>query len=135
MIILDLNMPVLNGLQTCERLRKLSGYENTPVIVLTGYDDLGAQKAALRVGATAFLTKPFQPIQMLDMLSRYLTLRPGLLASVQRDAESVRRDAERAMSVSKLATQATNQTSRRPGNASEPNEFIRARRLLTVLRG
>ena len=127
MIILDLNMPVLNGLQTCERLRKLPGYEDTPVIVLTGHDDLGAQKAALRVGVTAFLTKPFQPIQMLDMLSRHLPIRPGLLASV-------RRDAERAISISKLAPQALNSGHHRASAAPEPSEFIRARRLLTVLR-
>jgi CheY-like chemotaxis protein len=128
MIILDLNMPVLNGLQTCERLRQLPGYETKPVIVLTGHDDLAAQKAALRVGATAFLTKPFQPIQMLDTLSRHLVIKPGLLAAV-------RRDAERATSISRLRPQGTNPPEPRGNTPAEHNEFIRAKRLLTVLRG
>src|ERR1700693_4100274 len=61
LVLLDLNMPRLNGFVTCEKLRLLPGYETTPIVVLSAHDGDRERHAAARVGATLFLSKPFQP--------------------------------------------------------------------------
>lgn len=56
--IIDLNMPVADGITVIETLRKGTQNATIPVIVITGYDDADAVKHAYRAGATSFLTKP-----------------------------------------------------------------------------
>lgn len=72
LLLLDLHMPKLNGLDTCERLRALPGYATTPIVVLTGHGGQRAQDAAAAVGATMFLTKPFRPSGLLRALAHLL---------------------------------------------------------------
>lgn len=58
LIILDLNMPLLNGFETLKLLRANPVYHPLPVIVLTTSDQLDDQEKALALGADGFLTKP-----------------------------------------------------------------------------
>ncbi len=82
LILLDLNMPRLNGLLTCERLRGLPGYAGTPIAILTAYDNVDARSAASRVGSTLFIAKPFQPTVLLATLAPYLaSVRPRTAAA------------------------------------------------------
>jgi len=71
LIILDLQMPRLNGLCTCEQIRVLPGYARVPILILTVYDGWDTREAARRAGATAFFVKPFKPA---DLLRGILTL-------------------------------------------------------------
>ena len=59
-IVLDAMMPVLNGFQTCARLRSMPGFESTPVLMLTGLDDESSINHAYQVGATDFFVKSNQ---------------------------------------------------------------------------
>lgn len=77
LFVLDLDMPKLNGLLTCKRLRALPGHESTPIAILTGHDGENARNAATRVGATLFLAKPFQPAALLASLSPFLGIDTG----------------------------------------------------------
>lgn len=61
LMILDLNMPEMHGLEVLRFLRGQPAYQLLPVIVLTTRGDEGGRTAALAAGATLFLTKPFQP--------------------------------------------------------------------------
>src|SRR5688572_19523686 len=61
LIILDLNMPDMHGLELLDFLRKHEAFRSTPVIVLTTRGDQESRSAALAAGATAYLTKPFTP--------------------------------------------------------------------------
>jgi two-component system chemotaxis response regulator CheY len=74
LVLLDLNMPRLNGFLACEQLRRLPGYENTPIVILSAHDGERERDAAARVGMTLFLTKPFQPAVLLQSLSPYLDM-------------------------------------------------------------
>lgn len=74
LVMLDVAMPRLNGLQTCEAIRALPGYADVPIVMLTGYDDAPTRQAAQRLGANDFITKPFRPYQLLARLSTYLDL-------------------------------------------------------------
>ena len=60
-IILDLNMPGLNGFTVCERLRKEPATRAIPIIFLTADSADQSRAQALKLGADAYLTKPFSP--------------------------------------------------------------------------
>ena len=57
-ILLDVIMPKLDGYDTCRAIRKLNGGENTPILMVTGLDDIEAIHCAFDSGATDFITKP-----------------------------------------------------------------------------
>ena len=61
MMILDLNMPDMHGLDVLRFVRSHGGYRDLPVIVLTTRGDALSRDAALDAGATIYLTKPFTP--------------------------------------------------------------------------
>lgn len=61
LIVLDLNMPDMHGLEVLKFVRTHASYRDIPVIVLTTRDDEASRTAALGAGATAYLTKPFGP--------------------------------------------------------------------------
>jgi two-component system chemotaxis response regulator CheY len=70
LVILDYKMPRLDGLTTCSEIRALDGYADVPVLILTAFDDAAIRDRAELAGATAFIAKPFTPIDLLRMISR-----------------------------------------------------------------
>ncbi|MBN8493897.1 MAG: EAL domain-containing protein [Burkholderiales bacterium] len=60
LIVLDAMMPGLDGFATCQRLRTMHGYENVPVLMLTGLDDDASITRAYQAGATDFFVKANQ---------------------------------------------------------------------------
>lgn len=61
LIILDLNMPDMHGLEVVKFARQHHHYRATPIIVLTTRGDAASREEALAVGASAYMTKPFLP--------------------------------------------------------------------------
>ena len=59
-IVLDAIMPGLDGFQTCRQLRMLPGFENVPVLMLTGLEDDASITRAYEAGATDFFVKATQ---------------------------------------------------------------------------
>ena len=57
-VLLDVNLPKADGFSVCSRIRQLPGGANTPVMMMTGADDVDAIHSAYEVGATDFITKP-----------------------------------------------------------------------------
>lgn len=74
LIITDLNMPVMNGFEFLQELRKLPVTQRTPVLMLTTEtkDELKQQGKAL--GLTGWIVKPFNPAQLKQAISRVLRL-------------------------------------------------------------
>ena len=58
LVILDLVMPGMGGLEVCERMRRLAGVERLKIVVLTGFSGAGNSERSLLSGADLFLTKP-----------------------------------------------------------------------------
>ena len=59
LIVIDLNMPVLDGLETIKSYRELEGDgDHTPIVAITAYDVYGMEEAALETGSNVYLTKP-----------------------------------------------------------------------------
>ena len=57
-VLLDVNLPKADGFTVCSRIRQLPQGANTPVMMMTGADDVDAIHSAYEVGATDFITKP-----------------------------------------------------------------------------
>ena len=65
LMVLDLNMPDMHGLEVLGFVRANQRFQQLPVIVLTTRDDEPSRAAALAAGATVYLTKPFKPQALL----------------------------------------------------------------------
>lgn len=81
LVMVDVNMPGLNGYQICERIKQNEETKNTPVILLVGSFEPFDEEKAQSVGADAYLTKPFQSIRQLvtkvsELLSDQESIRP-----------------------------------------------------------
>ena len=59
LLVVDLNMPILDGLETIRSFRKLEGEgDHTPIVAITAYDVYGMEEAAKEIGSNVYLTKP-----------------------------------------------------------------------------
>ena len=85
-VLLDVQMPNLDGFQTCAKLRRLERGAHIPVFMITGRDDLEAINRAYEVGATDFVTKPVNWV-ILKQRIRHM-LRAKRAAEAQREAEA-----------------------------------------------
>jgi two-component system chemotaxis response regulator CheY len=61
LVVLDLNMPDVHGLEVLRFVRSHDRFRELPVVVLTTRGDEESRRTALGEGATRYLTKPFQP--------------------------------------------------------------------------
>ena len=67
-IFLDYDMPRLNGVETCRRLRSDPVTADATIIMLTGMSEGPAHERAVDAGADLFLTKPFSPLRLLRLV-------------------------------------------------------------------
>ncbi len=74
LIVLDLNMPDMHGLDVLKFVRTQSAFATLPVAVLTTRGDEASRQAAMATGATLFLTKPFSPNELARDIGRLLGL-------------------------------------------------------------
>lgn len=72
MILLDIEMPNLDGYELCSLLRKHSYFQNTPVIMVTGRTGFIDKAKAKMVKSTGYLTKPFTQVDLLKMVFQYI---------------------------------------------------------------
>jgi len=92
LFILDINMPRMNGLIACKNIRERHRYRKTPVVVLSAYSDEVNRTTADNVGATAFLTKPYIPNELLKLVLVLLPLdHVARILADPRVAENLRR--------------------------------------------
>lgn len=63
LVILDLNLPTMDGMQICRKIRDIS--DETPIIMLTAQDTESDQVIGLEMGADDYVTKPFSPLTLL----------------------------------------------------------------------
>jgi CheY-like chemotaxis protein len=68
LVLLDLRMPKLDGIEACQQIRALPRYATVPIAILTVFDGEGMKRRALRAGATIFLGKPFSRAALLTAL-------------------------------------------------------------------
>lgn len=71
-VILDVNMPRMNGLEFLETMRNDENLAAIPVIMLTTEGQDEDRDKAMALGATAYIVKPFKPTQLLSLLEEIL---------------------------------------------------------------
>ncbi len=67
-ILLDLMMPVIDGVEVCKMLRALPRFAKTPILFFTAVGDLDYKSAAYQAGADDFLVKPIHPTELLSRI-------------------------------------------------------------------
>jgi two-component system, chemotaxis family, chemotaxis protein CheY len=72
LIISDVNMPNMDGITFVAEAKKLPAYKFTPVIMLTTESQEEKKRQAQAAGAKAWVTKPFQPEQMLSAVAKLI---------------------------------------------------------------
>jgi CheY-like chemotaxis protein len=69
-VFLDIEMPQLDGLEACRRLRSDPATAGATIVMLTGETGEVAERSAQAAGADLFLTKPFSPLHLLQLVDR-----------------------------------------------------------------
>jgi len=72
LIITDLNMPNMNGIEMITAIRALPEYKFTPILMLTTESDETKKQAGRNAGATGWIVKPFNPEQLLKVIQKVL---------------------------------------------------------------
>jgi signal transduction histidine kinase len=79
LILLDINMPVMNGYEVCRQLKEMDKTQKVPVIFISALDDVLDKVKAFEVGGIDYITKPFQSTEVLLRVENQLKI--GLLQS------------------------------------------------------
>ena len=70
LIITDLNMPNMDGIQMIAAIRKLPGYGFTPILMLTTESQAGKKNEGRKAGATGWIVKPFNVDQLIAVVQK-----------------------------------------------------------------
>lgn len=72
LILTDINMPDMNGIEFIANLRRNPRYAKVPIIVISTEGSEGAKQEALAAGANGYIAKPFQPPQLEQTIQQVL---------------------------------------------------------------
>ena len=70
LVISDVNMPIMDGIELCKELRKLPNYKFTPILMLTTESSGDMKQQGKAAGATGWLVKPFDPDKLIATIKR-----------------------------------------------------------------
>lgn len=93
LVLLDLEMPEMDGFETCAKIRQLPAGEDLAVIVITGLDDHDSIQRAYQAGATDFITKPINWPILVQRVRYILRAQKNVLAL--RESEATLSEAQR----------------------------------------
>jgi two-component system chemotaxis response regulator CheY len=77
LVILDINMPRMDGLTLLQTMRQKAAWSRIPVLILTTEGEESDRDRALRTGATGYKVKPFKPTELLDQVAALLETAPS----------------------------------------------------------
>ncbi len=70
LLLLDVTMPEINGLEFCRTVRSISKFKDLPIIMLTARDKFSDKLKGQIAGATHYLTKPVEPTQLMEIVDK-----------------------------------------------------------------
>jgi two-component system chemotaxis response regulator CheY len=83
LILLDINMPVMNGIQFMEKLKKENIYRQIPIIVISTEGKEEDTLKALKLGAWGYIVKPFKPNVLYELIEKVQAKKPPFLAAMK----------------------------------------------------
>jgi CheY-like chemotaxis protein len=77
LILMDMQMPVMNGFEATERIRKLTDYKDIPIIALTAFAMKGDREKCIDAGATDYIPKPIDSHEFIEKVKYYTESKVG----------------------------------------------------------
>jgi CheY-like chemotaxis protein len=74
MIFLDIEMPRMDGLSVCRKLREDARFESIPIYLLSAKGEIPTEDEQRALRISGYLTKPFSPLQIHALIKQYLNL-------------------------------------------------------------
>ena len=71
LILMDMQMPIMNGFEATEKIREMPGYKSTPIIALTAFAMKGDREKCLEAGATDYIPKPIDSKEFIEKVKYY----------------------------------------------------------------
>jgi len=71
LILMDIQLPKISGIEAMRQIRADAGMANTPIIAITSFALSGDDQKAKEAGATAYLAKPYSPFDLLKLVRQY----------------------------------------------------------------
>lgn len=87
LILMDIVMPEMNGIEACKRLKADERYRDLPIIIMSGHEEMEHLEAAFRAGASDFITKPANKIELCARVRSALQLKWEMDRRKAREAE------------------------------------------------
>ncbi|MEJ6007655.1 diguanylate cyclase [Paucibacter sp. AS339] len=75
LVLLDVQMPVMDGYEVCRQIKADTALQDLPVVFVTAHSDAQAETLGLEVGAVDFISKPFNPAVVRARVKTHLTLK------------------------------------------------------------
>ena len=72
LILMDIQLPKISGMEATRQLRAAAATANTPIIAITSFALSGDEQKAKEAGATAYLAKPYSPFDLLNLIRKLL---------------------------------------------------------------
>ncbi|MCS7214575.1 MAG: response regulator [Thermodesulfovibrio sp.] len=73
-IIMDINLPGIDGLEATKRIRALEEVKDIPIIAITSYAMVGDREKMLSAGCNGYLEKPIDPLTVVDSIHKFLKI-------------------------------------------------------------
>ncbi len=74
LILLDIMMPVMDGFETCQKIKAINEFQHIPVIFMTALSDITSKVKGFEVGGTDYITKPIQYEEVIARIKTHLTI-------------------------------------------------------------
>lgn len=72
LILCDFDLPKINGLSFLQNLTNSGAFNEIPVVMFSSSEDPAVGESCLKAGASGFLTKPFDPLKLIEVINRVL---------------------------------------------------------------
>jgi two-component system, cell cycle response regulator DivK len=72
LILMDIQLPKISGIEAMRRIRAEAATANTPIVAITSFALSGDEQKAKEAGATAYLAKPYSPFDLLNLIRKLL---------------------------------------------------------------
>lgn len=133
LILLDIVMPDMDGIEVCRRLRSLDTYKDTPILMVTMREEAEVLQKAFVAGANDYIVKPVRELELLARMRSALQLKQEMARRRQRELELLRvteqlQQANAALQQLANTDPLTGIGNRRFFDATLPVEWRRARR-------
>src|SRR6185295_13995328 len=83
LVLMDVQMPVLDGLETTRAIRRNSQWDYLPIIAMTAHAMIGDRERCLQAGMNAYVSKPVQQASLIAVIEQYLASGTGTSATPQ----------------------------------------------------